>query len=287
MLAQVIWVGFGVGFLFWIGSCGHMVSSSLSLFACSRSPILFIRYALVSALSMLLFLVAPVSLMTSAAQSAASSMSQIRVFLAASSSSNISSSLILIQSNVHSSSIVICSSGGLSIPGTSLSIMSWQLKGFTGWCLAFALGVWLFPYPSRGPMGEGVAGLDVGWSSMSRPSSSSIALLFHGFGAFMLSSKEDALFGCVWVLVRLTSCSLCMSDASDGTLLPDLVLLPLPDFWDSGFVLLARVWYSCRGMFILYFNLVLFFSIVPSSVAEPIQDPAHPPLWEFLCSAML
>ena len=40
-------------------------------------------------------------------------------------------------------------------------------------------------------------------------------------------------------------------------------------------------------MLFLYFNLVLFLSMGPSSGSEPIRDLARPPLWEFLCSAML
>src|SRR5258708_40170635 len=140
----------------------------MSPFVCSSSPILLVRYTLVSAkfamvcLSMLVFLVVPVRFMTSTAQSVVASMSHIGVFLAASSSSSMSSSLILIWSKVHLSLIDICMSGGPSMSGMSLSTISGQLKGFTGWYLAFTLGVWLFPYPSGRSVGEGMTGLDVG-----------------------------------------------------------------------------------------------------------------------------
>ena len=77
------------------------------------------------------------------------------------------------------------------------------------------------------------------------------------------------------------------SEASDGALLLHLRLLPVPTLGLSGFVLLARAWYSCSGMLILYFTLALLFSMLPSSVSELILAPAHPPLWEFFWSVML
>ncbi len=91
--------------------------------------------------------------------------------------------------------IHVVSSGGPSISGMSSSIISGLLKGLTGWYLFLALGVRLTPLPSGGPLGEGVTGLDVEQSSMSRPSSSSIALLLHGFRPFVLSSRRIAFSG--------------------------------------------------------------------------------------------
>ena len=126
----------------------------------------------------------------------------------------------------------------------SSSIISGQLYRFIGWYLFLALGVWLALFPSRGSVGEGVTGLDVEWGSKSRPSSSSIALLLHGFRFFGLSTRVGGLFGGVQDLVRLVSVLLKMSDASDGALLPALGLVPLPDFWFLRLVLLARDWYS-------------------------------------------
>ncbi len=140
--------------------------------------------------------------------------------------------------------------------------------------------------PMKEPLGEGVTGLDVVTSAMSSPSSSSIALLLCGFGAFVLSSESSVLSGCMWELVRLTSFSPEWSDVSDQALLPGLRLLPLPGFGLSRLALLARVWYSCSGMLDWYFLLVLFFSMRPLSVSMLTLAPAHPPLWEFLCSAM-
>src|SRR5258708_5358117 len=59
-------------------------------------------------------------------------------------------------------------------------------------------------------------------------------------------------------------------------------------FWLSGWclclisglrlVLLARDWYSCRGMLVLYFLLVLFLSVIPSLASELIWGLVHPPL---------
>ena len=96
------------------------------------------------------------------------------------------------------------------------------------------------PFLSEESLGEGVTGLDVGHDARSRLSSSSIVLLFCGFGEFMFSPKEYSPPGCMQVLVGLMSFSLVMSDASDQALLPGLRLLPLPVLWVSRFVLLAR-----------------------------------------------
>src|SRR5258708_12053536 len=132
-------------------------------------------------------------------------------------------------------------------------------------------------------LGEGVTGLDVIEGVMSSPSSSSIALLFCGFGVVMLSSEKGISSDCMQGLVGLTpECS----DASDGALLPCLRLLPFPSLRLSGLVLLARDWYSCSGMLILYFLLVLSFSNWSTSASMLTLVPMHPPLWEFLCSAM-
>ena len=77
-----------------------------------------------------------------------------------------------------------------------------------------------------------------------------------------------------------------MSDTSDRALLPGLGLFPLPDLWRSRLVLLVKDWFSCSGMLVMYFCLVLFFSVGPSSVSLPIRDLVCTPLWEFLCSAI-
>src|SRR5258708_314617 len=140
--------------------------------------------------------------------------------------------------------------------------------------------------PMKEPLGEGVTGLDVVTSAMSSPSSSSIALLLCGFGAFVLSSESSVLSGCMWELVRLTSFSPEWSDVSDQALLPGLRLLPLPGFGLSRLALLARVWYSCSGMLNWYFLLVLFFSIWPLWGCVLAVARGLPLLWDFLCSAM-
>src|SRR5258708_28222088 len=77
------------------------------------------------------------------------------------------------------------------------------------------------------------------------------------------------------------------ADFSYLALLLGLRFLPLPTFLSSKLELLTRALYSCRGILVLYFSLVLFFSEIPSSASALIRDPAHPPLWEILCSAML
>ncbi len=197
-LAQVGWGVSGVGVFLGVVLCSCMVLGSMLYFMCSSSTILLVKYALVSTkfeimcLSMLSFLVGSVRFVKYLAQSTMFSLAQIRVPLASISSSSMSSSFILIHLIMHSLSIVSCSSGGPSSSGMSLSIISGLLKGLTGWYLFLALGVQLTLLPSGGPLGEGVTGLDVEQGSISRLSSSSIALLLHGFGPFMLSSRRIA-----------------------------------------------------------------------------------------------
>src|SRR5260221_14175100 len=121
---------------------------------------------------------------------------------------------------------------------------------------------------------------------MSSPSSSSIALLLCGFGVVVLSSEKGVSSDCMQGLVGLMSFSPEWSNASDGALLPCLRLLPLPNLGLSGLALLTRDWYSCSGMLVLYFLLVLSFSNWLTLASVLALAPAHPPLGEFLCSAM-
>src|SRR5258708_253195 len=165
---------------------------------------------------------------------------------------------------------------------SSSSIVSWDWSHCDSWVLDFALGVLLTSFPTEKSLGEGVTGLDVIKGVMSSPSSSSIALLLHGFREVVLSSERGKSSNCMQGLVGLTSFSPEWSDTSDGALFLHLRLLPLPGLGLSGLALLARDWYSCSGMLVLYFLLVLFFSNWPTSASTPTLAPVCPPLWEFL-----
>src|SRR5260221_644341 len=181
--AHDVCVGIRVVFLMGSGLWGCMVSGMKSMSLSSSSITLLVRYALVSArlaimcLSMLSSMGPPMSFMKQAAQFVASSLGRIWVALAVVSSSRMSSSLIFIHLTMYSSSSDRYSSWSSPISENSLSNISGQLNGFTSWYLVFAFGVWLILFSSEGSFGEGVMGLDVECSVMSRPSSSCIDLL--------------------------------------------------------------------------------------------------------------
>src|SRR5258708_693168 len=216
-----------------------------------------------------------------------SSFTHNGVSLTDASSYRVSSIFHLIRQYVASSSFDVRSSWSFSMSVVSISIVSKWWVMFSGWNLDLALGVLLTSCPSGGAICDGVEGLDMFWGVMSSPSSSSMALLLCRFRLFEVSSGWDVMSGLYCVPVRLTSFSLKGSEVSDMALLLGLGLLPLPDFWRLRLALLTRDWWSCSGMLDVYFSLVLFLSVCPSSVSVPFRALVRPPLWEFLGSAML